>query len=196
MALSDRDRRSLIILGIVAGVAIIAFVLFNLLAGGGGGESAAPPTGTTGPTAPYSPSVSPTPTPRETLPPVYGERDPFSVPPDLQATPSGSVSPTSSVSPSQSPSASPSQSPSASPSQSPSRSPHPGSSITIGGYHLTLLDIFAGGQKAQVDVDEETVWTLEKGSTFPKSGVFKLIDIRDQACARFTYGDKGFTLCL
>jgi hypothetical protein len=185
MALTDRDRRALTILGIVAGVAIVAFVLFNVLAGGGGGESAAPPTGTTGPTAPYSPTITPTP-PRETLPPVYGERDPFSAPPGL-ATPSGSVGPTSTVSPTYSPSSSISPSSTA--------SPRPGSSITIGGHRLTLLAIFASGEKAQVRVDE-TVWTLEDGSTFPNSGIYKLVGIRDQACARFTYRDTGFTLCL
>jgi hypothetical protein len=58
---------------------------------------------------------------------------------------------------------------------------------------VTLLDIFAGGSKAQVEVDG-TVWTVEEGSTFDDN--FKLINIRDGVCARFTWGDEGFTLCL
>ena len=195
MALTDRDRRALKILGIVAGVAIVAFVLLKVLAGGGGGESAAPPTGTTGPTTSVSPTLSPTPTPRETLPPTSyaGERDPFSIPPALQPTSSGSVSPTSTVSPTGTVSLT--GSPSSSISPTPTGSPHPGSSITIGGYHLTLLDIFAGGSKVQIEVDE-AVWTVEEGSTFPQNGNFKLVNIRDAVCARFTYGDEGFTLCL
>jgi hypothetical protein len=56
-------------------------------------------TGTTGvPTAP--PSLSPSPTPRETLPPVSlaGSRDPFSIPAGLELSTGGSVSPTTTAS--------------------------------------------------------------------------------------------------
>ena len=59
------------------------------------------PTGITGSTgAPTeSPSVTPSPTPRETLPPVSlaGSRDPFSIPPGLELSTGGSVSPTTTV---------------------------------------------------------------------------------------------------
>jgi hypothetical protein len=43
--------------------------------------------------------VTPSPTPRETLPPVSlaGSRDPFSIPPGLELSTGGSVSPTTTV---------------------------------------------------------------------------------------------------
>ena len=44
MPLSDRDRRTLRIGGIVAGVLVVGLVLFNVLSGGGGTETALPPT--------------------------------------------------------------------------------------------------------------------------------------------------------
>ncbi|HEU4831925.1 MAG TPA: hypothetical protein VFU18_04380 [Actinomycetota bacterium] len=45
------------------------------------------------------PSVRPSPTPRETLPPVSlaGSRDPFSIPPGLELSTGGSVSPVTTV---------------------------------------------------------------------------------------------------
>jgi hypothetical protein len=187
------------ILGIVAGVALVGFLLFNLL-GGGGGEEAAPPTETTGPTtgpttAP-SPTVSPTPSPRETLPPetLAGDRDPFSIPPALSPSPSGSVSPSPSGTGSPSPSGTGSPSPSGTGSPSPTTSPSPGpdSSATVGGHEVTLLDIFAGHSKAQVEVDG-TVYTVEEGSTFDDN--FRLVNISGD-CGRFTWGDEAFTLCL
>ena len=44
MPISDRDKRTLKIGGIVAGVLIVGLVLFNVLSGGGGTETALPPT--------------------------------------------------------------------------------------------------------------------------------------------------------
>src|SRR5688572_10746016 len=93
MQLTPRDKRMLQILGVVAGLTI-AYLLFTTVLGGGGGEEVAAPTG---PTAPLgTPSVTPSPTPRETLPPVVlaGTRDPFSIPPGLGVVPGGSVAPT------------------------------------------------------------------------------------------------------
>ena len=45
--------------------------------------------------------MTPSPTPRETLPPVSlaGSRDPFSIPPGLELTTGGSVSPTTATAP-------------------------------------------------------------------------------------------------
>jgi hypothetical protein len=45
------------------------------------------------------PNVRPSPTPRETLPPVSlaGSRDPFSIPPGLELSTGGSVSPVATV---------------------------------------------------------------------------------------------------
>jgi hypothetical protein len=193
MPLSPRDKRAVIILGAVAGLAIVAFVLLKVLGGGGGEEAASPtPTATGGPTSTPSPTVSPSPTPRETLPPVVvaGARDPFSVPPVLES-PSGSVSPTTSGSPSGSPTTSPTSSPTTSPTATPT-TPSGGSSTTIGGHTVVLDDIFASGTKAQVEVDG-TVYTVSEGQKFDDN--FKLVSISGN-CARFLYGDQSFTLCL
>lgn len=182
MALSPRDRRALQILGAVAAVAVVAFVLLKVLGGGGGTtETASPPPVMTGSPAP-APSASPTPTPRETLPPVVlaGARDPFSIPPSLQS-PSGSVSPTGTASPSGT------TSPTATPT-----SPGGGSSTTVGGHTVVLLDVFSSGTKAQVQVDG-TVYTVSEGETFDDN--FKLVSISG-TCARFLFGDQSFTLCV
>jgi hypothetical protein len=178
VALSPRDRRALTILGGVAGVAVVAFILLKVL-GGGGGEEAGVPSPRPASTPP--PAVTPTPTPRPTLPPVAlaGSRDPFSIPPSLQ---SGSPSPSGSVSPTGSPT---------SPGPTPT-SPGGGQSKTLGGHTVVLLDIFQSGTRVQVEVDG-TVYTVSVGQTFASN--FRLVSTSGR-CARFLFGDQGFTLCL
>ena len=186
MALSPRDRRALIIFGGVAGVALLAFLFLNVLRGGGGEEVASsPPVSTGGPTP--TPTITPTPTPRETLPPVVlaGSRDPFSIPPALQT---GSPPPGGSVSPP--PTGTGTTPPPTGPTPTPT-TPGGGQSTTVGGHTVVLLDIFSGGTKAQVEVDG-TVYTVSEGETF--AGNFRLISISG-SCARFVFGDEGFTLC-
>ncbi|HEX9122472.1 MAG TPA: hypothetical protein VF984_03815 [Actinomycetota bacterium] len=190
MALSDRDRRALIVLGAVAGVAVVAFLLLNVLGGGGGEEAGTtPPAVITGGPTPQ-PTVSPTPTPRETLPPVVlaGSRDPFSIPPALQPSPSGSVGPT--TSPTGTPTGTGTTPPPTSPTETPT-TPGGGQSEKIGGHTVVLLDIFAGGTKAQVEVDG-TVYTVSEGQTFADN--FELVSISGE-CARFLFGDQSFSLC-
>ncbi|MGH2577857.1 MAG: hypothetical protein ACRDG9_08950 [Actinomycetota bacterium] len=196
MALSPRDRRALMLFGAAAGVALLAFVFLNVLRGGGGEEAAPPPPpiSTGGPTP--TPTVSPTPTPRETLPPVVlaGSRDPFSIPPSLQTgtppPPGGSVSPpppggTGTVPPPPPPGGTGTSPP------PPPTTPGGGQSTTMGGHTVVLLDIFQGGTKVQVEVDG-TVFTVSVGETF--DGNFRLVSISG-SCARFVFGDEGFTLC-
>jgi len=185
MALSPRDRRALILFGAVAGVALLAFVFLNVLRGGGGEEAASPPPVSTGGPTP-TPSVSPTPTPRETLPPVVlaGSRDPFSIPPALQT---GSPPPSGSVSPPPTGTGPP---PTGSPTPTPT-TPGGGQSTTVGGHTVVLLDIFQSGTMVQVEVDG-TVFTVSEGETF--DGNFRLVSISG-SCARFVFGDEGFTLC-
>jgi hypothetical protein len=194
MALSPRDRRALMLFGAAAGVALLAFVFLNVLRGGGGEEAAPPPVTTAGPTP--APTVSPTPTPRETLPPVVlaGSRDPFSIPPSLQTgtppPPGGSVSPpppggTGTVPPPPPPGGTGTSPP------PPPTTPGGGQSTTMGGHTVVLLDIFQGGTKVQVEVDG-TVFTVSVGETF--DGNFRLVSISG-SCARFVFGDEGFTLC-
>jgi len=187
MALSLRDRRALILFGAVAGVALLAFLYLNVLRGGGGEEAAPPAVSTGGPTP--TPTVSPTPTPRETLPPVVlaGSRDPFSIPPALQT---GAPPPSGSVGPPPTGTGTPPPTGTGTPSPTPT-TPGGGQSTTVGGHTVVLLDIFQGGTKAQVEVDG-TVFTVSEGETF--DGNFRLVSISG-SCARFVFGDEGFTLC-
>jgi hypothetical protein len=196
MALSPRDRRALILLGAAAGVALLAFVFLNVLRGGGGEEVAPPPPISTGGPTP-APTVSPTPTPRETLPPVVlaGSRDPFSIPPALQTgspPPSGSVSPPPTGTGTTPPGTGTTPPPTGTGTPTPTpTTPGGGQSTTIGDHTVVLIDIFKGGTKVQVEVDG-TVFTVSVGETF--DGNFRLVSISG-SCARFVFGDEGFTLC-
>ena len=97
MQITPRDRRILQIAGVV--VPLLLLVYFFVLRTDGGEDLALPsgPTGITRSTGvpTESPSVMPSPTPRETLPPVSlaGSRDPFSIPPGLELSTGGSVGP-------------------------------------------------------------------------------------------------------
>jgi hypothetical protein len=209
MALSDRDRRALIILGAVVGVALVGFLLMNVLGGGGGEEASPSPVITTAPTASPTPSV--TPTPRETLPPVVlaGARDPFSIPPALNVSPSGGVSPSTTVPPTGTttppttvppttvppttvpPTTPPPTTPP--PTTPPPTSPPPApNTTTIGGHTVTLQDVNAKADRVKVKVDKQ-VWIVEEGGRFDDN--FKLVAIKGD-CARFLFGDEAFELCL
>ncbi len=213
MTLTPRDKRMLQVLGVVAGLALVYFLVTTVLGGGGEGDNASPtgPTTTvTGPAPSATPSVSESPTPRETLPPVdlAGGRDPFSIPPGLATeTPSGSVGPTGATGPTTAPpttgpptTAPPTTAPptTAPPTTAPPTTPPPPppppptNEITIGGHHVVLDSIAGNGRKLQVVVDHDT-WTVEEGALFAEN--FKLVNI-DDGCARFLFGDQSFTLCL
>ena len=178
MALSERDRRTVTIGGIVVGVLLAGFVLFSVL---GGGEEAFPPI----PETPLPPS-SPSPSPGDGGPPIqsFTGRDPFSVPPAL------------SPSPSPGPSGGPSGSPSGGPSDTPSpTTPGNGSSQNMGGSTVVLLDVFQrdGATRVQVEVDG-TVYDVGIGEQFA-GGRFELASVAD-SCATFLFGDERFTLCI
>lgn len=186
MALSERDRRTVTIGGGVVGVLLAGFVLFSVL---GGGEEAFPPI----PETPLPPS-SPSPSPGSGGPPIqsFTGRDPFSVPPGL--------SPSQTAGPSGGPSGSPSGNPSGGPSGGPSGSPSPttpgnGSSQTVGGSTVVLLDVFQrdGATHVQVEVDG-TVYDVGIGEEFA-GGRFELRSVAD-SCATFLFGDESFTLCI
>jgi hypothetical protein len=208
MTLTPRDKRMLQVLGVVAGLAIIYFLYTTLLGGDGGEDLAAPPTGPTGTvTGPSSaPSVTESPTPRETLPPVdlAGARDPFSIPPALQ-TASGSVGPTgatgstgstttppvTTTTPPVTTTTPPPTFPTTPPTTPPPPPEEPTDHISIGGHDLTLDNISGSGSKLQVKVDGD-LWTVEEGALFADN--FKLVRINGN-CARFLFGDQSFTLC-
>ena len=213
MTLTPRDKRMLQVLGVVAGLALIYFVFTSVL-GGDEGEVAAPTGPTGGVVAPTTaPSVTESPTPRETLPPVdlAGARDPFSIPPGLATgAPSGSVGPTETTTPptgtttpptttttppttTTTPPTSTTTPPTGTSSPPPTNPPPPPPTdqITIGGHHVQLDAVANNGRRLQVVVDHE-VWTVEEGALFAEN--FKLVNI-DGNCARFLFGDQSFTLC-
>jgi hypothetical protein len=213
MQLTPRDKRILQIAGVA--VPLLLVVYFFVLRPDGGDDLALPggptaATGTTGlPTA--SPSLSPSPTPRETLPPVSlaGDRDPFSIPPGLELT-GGSVSPTTTASSSGSTTA-PTTVPTTVPTTLPTTIPttvtttsgtttpppgggdedRPGNKILIGGHTVKLVSVAGSGKKLDVRVDGK-VYTVEPGATFDDN--FKLVKI-DGRCAKFLFGDQSFELC-
>lgn len=200
MTLTERDKKMLIALGVVAALAVIYLFFFVLGGDGDSGETAEPlPTDTAAPTI----SPSPTETPRPTSPPIdlVGDRDPFSIPPGLSPSPTGGgVGPTGTTTP---PTGGTTTTPpftTTPPTSPPPTSPPPTSppptmpddQITIGGHDVRLLTVFRHGKRVQVEVDGR-VYTVEEGAIFDDS--FKLVRILDNRCARFLFGDQSFELC-
>ena len=186
MAMTDRDKRVLRIGGIVLGVLVVAFLLFNLL-GGGGGETASSRTPRPSSTSTTSPTGTPSLAPSPIL--VLPARDPFSIPPGFSTSPStsstGSGSSTSSSSSSSSTS-----------STTPPTQPGNGASATVGGHTVVLLDTFTtnGVEQATVEVDG-TVYHPSAGETFGPNNQYKLQSVSGN-CATFLFGDESFTLCV
>ena len=186
MALSERDRRTVTIGGIVVGVLLAGFVLFSFL---GGGEDGFPPIPPTTPGA-----GSPSPSPGGAGPPIqsFTGRDPFSVPPALSPSPPPTV-----------PGGGGNGSGTPSPSNGGgggSQTPSPtaqgnGSSQNVGGSTVVLLDVFQrdGATHVQVEVDG-TVFDVVVGEQFA-SGRFELRSVAGN-CATFLFGDESFTLCI
>jgi hypothetical protein len=192
MPLSDRDRRTLRIGGIVAGVLVVGLVLFNVL--GGGGETPAPPRRTTGSA---TPTLAPTVTPTTTPTPVarFTGRDPFSTPPQfLVAT--GTSGTGSSSSGGSSSSSSSSGSGSSSSTSPPPTQPGGGSSENLGGHTVVLLDTFrvSGTDRAQVEIDG-VVYNVAVGEQFGPGNRFELRSVSGN-CGTFVFGDQSFTLCI
>ena len=180
MALSERDRRTLMLGGGVLAVILVGFLLFTVLTGG---EEEALPPPTPGIPSPTE-SLAPTPSARPTA--VFAGRDPFSPPAALAGSPtSPGASPTS-------PGASPT-SPGASPTPT---APGGDSSDVVGGRTVVLLDIFTqGGERmAQVEING-TVHNVSQGERFGPGNDYLLQSISGD-CARFLFGDEPFTLCV
>jgi hypothetical protein len=214
MQLTPRDKRILQIAGVA--VPLLLIVYFFVLGPDGGEDLALPsgPTGATGttgaPTAP--PSLSPSPTPRETLPPVSlaGSRDPFSIPAGLELSTGGSVSPTTTASsggtttaattipttvtttvPTTIPIVPTTTGTTTTPPPDGGDGDLPGNKILIGGHNVKLVCVAGNGHELDVQVDGK-VYTVEPGATFDDN--FKLVKI-DGKCAKFLFGDQSFELC-
>lgn len=194
MPLSERDRRTLIIGGVVLGVILVGFLLFTLLSGGGGDDASILPVPGGG-TRPGG-SVSETPSPTPSVSPIqnFSGRDPFSVPPIL--APISTSVPTSPPTGPTGPTTSPPTSPSTTfpPTSPPPTNPGGGSSKVIGGHTVVLLDVFDrfGVTRVQVEVDGQ-VYNVAAGSTFA-AGQFKFVSASGN-CASFLFGDEAFSLC-
>jgi hypothetical protein len=205
MQLTSRDKKILQIVGVALPVLLLAY--FFVLKPDGG-EDLASPSGSTGITGSTgvpteSPSVTPSPTPRETLPPVSlaGSRDPFSIPPGLEST-GGSVSPTTTAASGATTTFSPPPTTYTftTPPTTTTTPPggggdgggdHPGNKILIGGHDVKLISVAGSGKELEVQVDGK-VYTVELGATFDDN--FKLVKI-DGTCAKFLFGDQSFELC-
>src|SRR5436190_1971038 len=79
MPLAERDRRALIIFGVIVAVALLAYFLFLKPKGGGQPSAVGPSNQVTSP-PPIAPTTSAPGTPRTTPSPVFtlGGKDPFS----------------------------------------------------------------------------------------------------------------------
>jgi hypothetical protein len=214
MQITPRDKKILQIVGVALPLLLLVYLF--VLKPDGGEDLASPsgPTGITGSTgAPTeSPSVTPSPTPRETLPPVSlaGSRDPFSIPPGLELT-GGGVSPTTTAAPGTTttiptttfappPTTTTFTPPPTTTTQTTTSPPgggggdggdHPGNKILIGGHDVKLKSVAGSGKELDVQVDGK-VYTVEPGATFDDN--FKLVKI-DGKCAKFLFGDQSFELC-
>jgi len=192
MPLSARDRRTLRIGGIVAGVLVVGLVLFNVLSGGGGPTT--PPRSARSATPTATPTVVP-PTTTPTPVAVFTGRDPFSTPPQfLVATgTSGSSGGSSSSSSSSGSGSSSSTSTPASPTPT---QPGGGSSANLGGHTVVLLDTFkvSGTDRAQVEIDG-VVYNVAVGERFGPGNRFELRSVSGN-CGTFVFGDESFTLCI
>jgi hypothetical protein len=185
MAMTQRDRRALIILGLVVVVGAAVFLLAGNHGGGGGttatvAEAPASSSGSLG-TPVVAPSPSPSSTKKHGEKLVFSGRDPF------DATQGGGTIATVGTE------TSTTVEPSVSPAGTPSPGPSGGSSQTFGDQTVVLVSIFVdnGVDKAQVEVDG-TVYTVEPGDSF--AGSYQLVSISG-SCADFLYGDQAFTLC-
>jgi len=179
--MTARDRRTLMIGGIVVGVLLVGFLAVNLLSGGGGTESF--PSFSFHPGSPTSSSASGS--PQQLPPPALTGRDPFSVPLGF----GGATSSPGTTSPSGSSSSTGTQSPTSTPTL-----PGGGSSTQIGGHTVVLESVnsVGGVEHAQVEVDG-TVYNPPVGGRFA-NGDFKLVSTSGD-CAGLLFGDQSFTLC-
>jgi hypothetical protein len=181
MALSPRDRRAFIILGVLAAAAAAFFFLTR--GGAPPPEEAAPPT-------PPPPVVTPSPEPTGRPPrfTFFSGRDPF-LPLVVEPEAVGEAPPGE---------APPGEAP---PGEQPVTEPSPGAEVgvtpeggtTIGGQRVTVIDVFeqGGQQMVQVEVDGQT-FTVGEGEQFGDN--FRVESIQG-TCVSFLFGDEPFTLC-
>ena len=177
MQLSPRDRRMLMILGVVVvGAALLYFFVLSGHKGTKSASSSGPGPVTVQPGS--SPAaVTPSPGPTPIL--VFAGRDPFSPPPGALI---GVAAPAASG-------------PTVAPAGTGGSTPGGGSSATVGGKTVVLDSVFTlnGTEEVQVEVSG-TVYTVAVGDTFATNYALAAIN---GSCADFTYKTStSFTLCV
>jgi hypothetical protein len=212
MPMTDRDKRTLRIGGIILGVLLVAFLLLKFLGGGGSAEDAtagfsprattsAPGGSTGGGTTSGSESPSLAPSPVLVLP----VRDPFAIPAGFPVSSSGSTTSggstttgTSTTSGGTTTTSTTTTTTSATTPGGGTRTPSQpsGATETVGGHQVTLIDTFTtnGVEQATVSVDG-TVYRPSAGQTFGPNKQYKLQSVSGN-CATFLFGDQSFTLCV
>ena len=194
MPISDRDKRILKIGGIVVGVLLVAFLLFNLLSGGGGTEQASRTSRPATSSVTQTLSGTPTLTPSPVL--VLPVRDPFSAPPGFAVTSTSSGSTTSTGGTTTTSTGGTTTTSTGGPTTTAPGGPGNGSSDTIGGHTVVLITAFTanGVEQAQVSVDG-TVYNPSAGESFGPNNQYRLQSVSGN-CATFLFGDESFTLCV
>jgi len=207
MAITDRDKRTLRIGGIVLGVLLVAFLLLKLLGGGGSEEEATTfsPRPTTsvsgGSTGGASGSESPSLAPSPVL--VLPVRDPFAIPAGFPVSSSGATTTGGSTSTDTSTTSGGTTTTTIPGTTTTTTAPGTrtptqpsGATETVGGHEVTLIDTFTtnGVEQASVSVDG-TVYLPSAGQTFGPNKQYQLQSVSGN-CATFLFGDQSFTLCV
>jgi hypothetical protein len=187
MAMTERDRRALIILGVIAGIAVAFFLVTQVL---GGGDEETPPAaapapadgGTVPEPAPTTASPAPPKSPKEVV--NFTGRDPFSTPPEL-VTASPSATSTDTATPTST----------ATTTTNKPTAPSGDQSTNVAGKQVTLDTVYTRGNESRVTVEVDgKVYDESVGGTFDRNYEVRSIDTAT-GCATFLYGDESFRLC-
>ena len=171
MAMNERDRRALIILGVIAGVAIAFFLVTQVFGGGGGDETATPAPvpadgGAVPEPAPTSPSPEPSEPPREVA--NFTGRDPFSTPPELVT-----AAPTSTATDTTSPTTTDTSTTTGTGADTTGGT----QSTNVAGKQVTLSTVYTQGNEPRVTVEVEgKIYDEAVGGTFDRSYEVRAID--------------------
>lgn len=189
----ERDRRRLVVLGVLLGALVAALVGKTLF--GGSGEAPIARVGSGSTADPFTPSTA---APGATVPPttptfhVFGTKNPFEPVIQLDTTPttgsgSGATTtiPTTTTGPT----------PDTTPITGPDDGTTPTTTAPPPGQPVTLVDVFrnaSGTVRAHLKVGS-TVYTVSEGDTFA-GGRYRVVSLTPP-CGQFLYGDAPFRLC-
>jgi hypothetical protein len=194
--MTARERNMLIVLGVVVLLAG-GFFLFTMLGGDGAEEQAAPTPTASPPPIPATPGTGVgEPEPEEPQEPpraitFFGGRDPF-VPLVVEAAGAGGTTPTEAeAAPTTGTTGGevPTEGVPVEPVPEGAEAAQADEGGIVGGKRFDLIDV--GAETVQVEVDGDPM-NLREGQTFREH--YRLVSVAG-TCARFLFGDQGFTLC-